>query len=157
MSSTARFHYAAVGEARFVDEYRERLRAALREDPWRYARNIVNRALAVSVRHPDQGARNSPAKLMARRVIYVVPVLGLLLTFLLRKQRTSLALGLSVLWASYLAPYVGVAFYLRYLVPLTPCLMLLAFLGFEQLACAVSKQTATPRASELQDDIVGPS
>jgi hypothetical protein len=133
VSSRFRFQYATLGEQAFIHEYEQKFWSALSQEPGRYVRNVFNRALAVTVAHPDQGAYDPPSKMVVRHIVYTLPFLGLVLGLALRGRQLPFLSRLCAFWAAYLAPYVFVAFYLRYLVPLTPCLMLMAFLGADQL------------------------
>lgn len=144
VSSRVRFQYAALGEMRFTDEYEQKFRLALEKEPARYVHNVVNRLLAVTVIHPDQGSYDPPPKMVVRRLVYPLPFLGLALGLLLRGPWRLFLVRLATLWGAFMAPYVLVAFYLRYLMPMTPCLMLMAFLGADQLASRIAGRGWVP-------------
>jgi hypothetical protein len=138
-SSVVRFRYSQLGEIAFIDEHKQKFAAALKADPWRYLRNIYSRALAITLVPPD-GTEDTPAKLAMRRWIYPLPILGLLFGLALRGRRFATLLSVGVFAASYLLPYTLVAFYLRYIVSVVPCLIFLSYLGADQAAFAVARR-----------------
>jgi hypothetical protein len=143
-SSVARFHYASVGEMTFIDEHALEFWRALRADPARYLRNVYERVLAVTVQHPDAGAYDPPWKMVIRRIVYPLPIASFILGMLAPVPRRKLLVNAAVPCAAYLVPYVLVAFYLRYWVPLTPALVFILFVGADRSMHALSQRSVLP-------------
>jgi hypothetical protein len=141
-----RFVYARDGERRFIERYRSLAARALREKPDELIERIVNRLLACTLAYlpesEDQAAISSSdagvvAALMdegnQQRMMFRLPFLLLLCAFWLPGQHRQVLLTAALLYGSFLLPYVLVAFYERYFFPLTPVLVLITFLGADQL------------------------
>jgi hypothetical protein len=152
-SSIARFRYARVGEMAFIDDYARNFWLALKADPGRYLRNVYERALAVTLVHPDQGTFDPPLKMQLRRLVYPVPFLALVVGILAGGRHRRFLIAVAVPWVAYLVPYVLVAFYLRYLLPLTAALMLVSFLCSDQLVQAASHWLAVKRGRASETSV----
>jgi hypothetical protein len=141
-SPLQRFEYARLGEAAFINAQRDAFLAELARDPWRYVRNVLNRARAIALWYtPNRWDTAPPLKLALQRFVYVLPLLGLVAYGMLGVCATSVML-LAVFWALYFVPYVLVAFYTRYFLPMTPILVLFAFLGADRTAYAIRRRRA---------------
>jgi hypothetical protein len=148
-SKKARAEYAELGEMRYVAQHKAQFLDGLAADPARYARAVLHRLLAVTVRYvPSKTAFEKPLKAAVQRVVYALPFAALLSLVWFRGRARPYALGLAAFAGVYLVPYVVVAFYLRYMMPLTPVLLLITFTGIDQAAAALaSGAPRTPRRS----------
>jgi hypothetical protein len=127
--------YRSQGEAAFLDHYRAELAAAVRADPWALARGAGQRLLAATLVYRPYRPLTEGEHPPLRTLLHPLPLVGLGLLFWRRRARLPSALQLALLlWAVALAPYVLAAFYVRYLLPLTPVLVLFAFLGADAVA-----------------------
>lgn len=135
VSVSSRFEYSRLGEIAYIDKHRNEFLKLLLSDPGRYLRSTAKRLAAVTVLHvPAKDAVESGTKRVMQQLIYMLPALGLLGALWVRGPNSSTVRLLGVFWAAYLVPYIFVAFYMRYMMPLTPVLVFLAFLGMDALA-----------------------
>lgn len=130
-----RFPYQELGEMAFMDRYREAFARDFAQAPGLYVRKARARLLAATLVHrPYRPEVTGPHPLLPTAV-HVLPVAGLLLAALFREERARAALGVAaVAYGSYLLPYVAVAFYSRYLLPLSAILVLFVFWGADAVA-----------------------
>jgi CHASE2 domain-containing sensor protein len=76
-----------------------------------------------------------------RTALHPLPFLGLVVLLVAWRGRPPEPIAATLaLYAAALAPYVLAAYYLRYLLPLTPALVLFAFLGADALAAAALRE-----------------
>jgi hypothetical protein len=114
-----RARYRQIGEMAYLDEYRARSFDAIRRDPVGYLVRVKNRLLAATVffysYFPDVAGR----RLSLRSLIYPLPFIGLVLVLMTLgpapDRRVLIAL---LVYVTYLTPYVLVAYYRRYAMPL---------------------------------------
>jgi 4-amino-4-deoxy-L-arabinose transferase-like glycosyltransferase len=136
-SVMTRYDYAQRGEMAFIAQHEDLFLGSLRRDPKRYARAVFNRLLAVTVEYvPSKNAQETKTQSIFRRIIYPLPFLMLVACVSLRGSGRRFVSGMGILFALYLLPYVFVAFYLRYMMPLTPLLILFTFIGLDRIAAA---------------------
>jgi hypothetical protein len=160
-----RFHYAKLGEARYLDERKRKFVSAFGRDPARLARNVLHRTTAILGRYIPLGWEAGDPWLFVRRILAPLPGLALAASIIARIARRRLPHARSeqtqtttrLLWAwglmcaSYLLPYALVAFYVRYLLPLVPVLVLFVFFGADDLAAALrAKREFTAREGDKE-------
>lgn len=142
-SPAARNEYARLGETRFLARYREKLVASLRRDPGQYFRHVANRAIAATLREVPFVPEQLDGTRRFERILYPLPLLGLLFALCLRGRRDRFLLAAACLYALYLLPYVSIAFYIRYFLVLTPILVLFVFLGFDAIGLLLERRRAS--------------
>jgi hypothetical protein len=137
------------GERAFAAHYRTELARALRAEPAVFVRKALNRLVAATLvprayRPELEGARPWLATLLQP-----LPLFGLALTLALRSGPRDPLLGHALwLYAGVILPYALLAYYVRYLLPLTPILALFAYWGADAFAAARSQAPpAGPRGS----------
>ncbi|MBN1606915.1 MAG: hypothetical protein JW940_09805 [Polyangiaceae bacterium] len=132
-----RFVYAQMGETAYVAHYGEAFRSFLKQHPGQFVRKVANRAWAAMVRcvpmDVGQGTTRELVEDTVRSVVYPLPALMLLVALCLRGPHRSTLSILGVFYLVYLASYVPVAFYVRFLLPFAPVLVLFVFLGLDQI------------------------
>jgi hypothetical protein len=144
VSPSARLEYARLGEIAFVDRYRRQFIAEVKTHPGRLIRVIGNRLLATTVWYPIVDPRSeTPEELPLRRLIYMLPFVTLLLSQTFRGSHSQILSVLGAIVVAYLLPYVFVGFYVRYLLPLTPPLVLLFFLACDRIAESLAVRLGT--------------
>jgi hypothetical protein len=132
-----RYDYARRGEMAFIAQHKDMFLESLRRDPKRYVRAVINRLLAVTVNYvPSKNMQDPEPQSIFQRIIYPLPFLMLLVCVSLRGSARRFVSGMGILFALYLLPYVFVAFYLRYMMPMTPLLILFTFIGLDRIAAA---------------------
>jgi hypothetical protein len=130
-----RFEYTRLGEVGFVASGMQRFREALASDPAAYLRRVGNRWLAATVLYaPSERELDGPGVRVVQRLIFALPLLLLSSAVWLRSRHRPLLLVCGAFLALALAPYVIIAFYSRYVVPLTPVLIVIAFLSADTWA-----------------------
>ena len=134
-SARARFAYARLGESAFLDTHKRDLGAALRDRPFEFARRAGNRLLAATLLyHPMVRDPWFSVGDVARFMLFPLPLLALVVALGMRRREDAWLLPLVLFAATYLIPYVAVAFYMRYLMPLSAVLVLLVFAAAERVA-----------------------
>jgi hypothetical protein len=147
----SRLEYARLGEVDYTGEYRKLFLRTLKQDPATLFRKIGNRVLAL-FRYPIMDERKeSKAELPIKRAIYALPFCVLLLSIWIRGPHQRLLRVLSGITLAYLLTYVLVSFSIRYLLPLTPIMILLFFLGIDQIAYRADGWRRRLPASLAQD------
>ncbi len=130
-----RFLYAKLGEAQYTSEYRKRFASAFAHRPRRFFIGVAHRALAALAWSVPLGSEHQTSgELLLRQILYPLPLIGGLVGMVLKVPHRRLSSALAVCSAAYLLPYVLVAFYVRFLLPLTPILSIQVFLGCDALA-----------------------
>lgn len=130
-----RFDYALLGETAYVAKHGAKFRQALQAEPGKFLRRVGNRMLAATVvYHPLTSSHDFPVERAIKNVLYPLPFVLCLVGLWVRSPHRRLLLFLAFFCTIYLAPYVVVAFYVRYFLPLTPILVLTSFLGADALA-----------------------
>ena len=151
-----RYEYTQRGEMGFIDEHRDLFLASLQREPERYLRAVVNRLLAVTVNYvpfrttPFNNGPDESVKSVLQRTVYALPFTMMLALLALRRRAPPLVAGLALFYALYLLPYVLTAFYPRYLLPLTPVLVMFMFFGLDRLAAMGLRQA--PNRGEIPLD-----
>lgn len=135
-----RFRYAQLGELAFVAQHKRILL-----DRWNtthFIHRVFNRAVAATVLHmPMYKGADSPVVALFKLLIYPIPFLSLLLGLALAGPHRKLLRVLALAFAAYICPYVMVAFYVRYLWPMFPVLMLFICFGVDQLLLYRAKRS----------------
>jgi hypothetical protein len=136
-----RHEYVERGELGFVDEHRDMFFASLKREPKRYLRAVVNRLVAVTVKYvPFTADEETPAKVAVVRGAYPLPFLMLLVLLALRRRTPPVLTGLAIFYALYLLPYVVMAFYPRYFLPLTPILVAFVFFAIDRVVAVLLRE-----------------
>ena len=144
-SVMVRYDYSQAGEMAFVDKHRRWFFESLARDPARYLRAVANRLLAVTVRYvPSKNAIETPIKSAIQGLLYPVPFLMFLACVSARGPTRAFVGAMGIFCGVYLSTYVLVAFYLRYMMPLTPTLVLVVFLGADRIATTLATTTSLP-------------
>jgi len=138
--------YRREGELAFAAHYRAKLAAALRERPAEFARKALQRLVAATLVHRPYRPALEGAHPLLGTLLLPLPLVGIAAALGLARGPRPPLLGFALcLYASALAPYALLAFYLRYLLPLTPLLALFVFWGADALATA--RRSGGPPAS----------
>jgi hypothetical protein len=117
--------YRVLGEMGFIDSYREKIHAALIDRPAEIPVRSFHRLLAATFIYRPYRPAHEGAHPVFASLIHPLPALGaVLLLSLRRRQRPLLQNAVLLAIAMYLPPYILVAFYARYLLPLSPLLVL---------------------------------
>jgi len=148
-SENMRFEYQQLGEIAFVDSYGKRFRKQLAVHPQGILRRVLNRALAATVNYiPLSDKMDPPLQSFILHVVYALPFLIFVSTIWLGGPHQLLLRTLGVFWLAYLLPFVTVAFYARYFLPLTTLLTVTSALGIDRLCCRWSQlRSPVPSAS----------
>jgi hypothetical protein len=136
-----RFEYTKLGEIEFVRMHGERFLNLLQADPKPFFRRVGNRLLAATVHYvPLSDTENGPTQTWLKRIVYPLPFLLFAIAVWVRGGHQQALLVLGALVGVYLAGYVVAAFYIRYLLPMTPALCLTAYLSLDQLLLAWARR-----------------
>jgi hypothetical protein len=145
LSPAERFEYDRLGEIEFIASNEQRALEALSIEPASYLRRVGRRFLAAILLYaPAERELNGPFVLWLQRLVYCMPLLFGLSAFCRRSPQRPWLGALGLLVALTLAPYVMIAFYSRYVFPLTPLLIVLWFVGLDLW---VARFARAPRAS----------
>ncbi len=126
--------YQREGEVAFLDAYRARFLAAAREHPEALASGALQRLLAATLVYRPYRPASEGLHPPLASFVHAMPALGLLFLLALRGRRLDpIQRTTALFYAAYLAPYALSAFYVRYLLPLTPALALLWFWGVDAI------------------------
>ncbi|MFZ5892342.1 MAG: hypothetical protein ACOY0T_14885 [Myxococcota bacterium] len=140
-SLKVRFEYQKLGEIGFIARHGARFRNQLAANPAGFLRRIANRAVAATVRYVPISERMDPP--FERRLIdllYPIPFVCMLLSLWMNGPQRALLRVLSFFWCCYLLPYVVVAFYVRYYLPLTPLMVTSIGLTIDQCAALYAQR-----------------
>jgi len=149
-NAALRFEYAELGELAYIDRYGERFRQWIQDDPRPFLRKAGHRLLAATVKYvPLSDSQHGPFHAWLSRLVYPIPCLLFIAGALAPGKRRRLLLALGLLATAYLVPYVIAAFYIRYLLPLTPVLCLSVYLALDGLYVAWA-QRKQPRQADLR-------
>jgi hypothetical protein len=119
IAGTERSRYRELGEMTYLDEYRVRSLEVIRNDPVGYLARVKNRLLAATLVYHSFFGEEGKRQVLVRSVIYPLPFLGLAAVVLTRGwARDHLVVIALVIYVTYLMPYVLVAYYRRYAMPL---------------------------------------
>jgi len=149
------FLYERVGEIQYTELFRTKFLDALGRDPGAYAQKVANRLLAATLLYSPYRAYVEGDRPLLKTLIHALPFLGLITVWLVGAEpmKAPVALG-TLIYLCYLGPYVGVAFYNRYFLPLTPLLVLFWFWGLDALLASLKKSSvAAPVPSSVPPEM----
>jgi len=157
-SENMRFEYQQLGEIAFVDSYGKRFRKQLALHPQGILRRVLNRALAATVNYiPLSDKMDPPLQSFVLHVVYALPFLIFVSTIWLGGPHQLLLRTLGVFWLAYLLPFVTVAFYARYFLPLTTLLTVTSALGIDRLCCRWSQLRSPAPSTSGPSELVSPN
>jgi hypothetical protein len=114
-----RIRYRELGEMAYLDEYRARSLELIRRDPSGYLARVKNRLLAATLVYRSFTGDEGNRRVIVRSLILPLPLLGLVMVLVTRGwTRDRLMIIAPVVYVTYLTPYILVAYYRRYAVPL---------------------------------------
>jgi hypothetical protein len=116
---TERSRYRSLGEMAYLDEYRARSLEAIRRDPSGFLERVRNRLLAATLVYHSFTGDEGKRRVFLRALILPLPFLGLVVVLVTRAwSRSHLMIIAMIAYPVYLMPYVIVAYYRRYAMPL---------------------------------------
>ena len=142
-SGAQRTEYVAKGELQFIDARWPAVRDSVKETPQELLARIGNRLLAACLWYtPSNHEQQQPAWLInAKRVAFALPFVCALLVVLTRERPLAKQVLASIwIYGVFLFPYVVVAYYERYSVPLMGVKMLLLVHGTDTILDAIGKR-----------------
>ena len=133
-----RFEFTRTGEQRYIGEHGQLFSGWAEEHPRELASKIWNRLTAALVRYvplwPIVAGSLDDRWASFAQVLLPIPTLLVLAGLFFRRGEHARALRLfGVFFAIYLSGYVLFAYYMRFLLPLTPLLLLMASWGLDHL------------------------
>jgi hypothetical protein len=148
VAGTERARYAKLGEMAYLDEYRTKAVEELRRNPVGYLMRVKNRLLAATLVY-DSGRVNEPnRRALVRSLLHPLPILGFAAMVLsglwLRDPLARIAV---VVFLTYLTPYVLVAYYRRYAIPLIGLQVMFEIWGLDAIRAIVIRQRGRNVAS----------
>jgi hypothetical protein len=138
-ASAERFVYAKEGEIQYVGQFRTAFWKALPARFPEYARKVLNRLLAETVAYPRLYEHDRGLRLLVTRIVYALPFVCTLLALGIGSRHRAFVLACAVFATAYLLPYALIGFYVRYLLPLTPVLIVMCFCGLDSVASALGR------------------
>jgi len=122
--------YLKLGEGKFMDRYKEKFIKQFRQNPYRYFQHTLNRlSAAFLVYHPYHKYERA---LFIKSLLQLFSFVCFLLTVLSLRRSASVYLTCGALiYVVYLLPYIFVAYYFRYALPVTPLRVLFCFWGVD--------------------------
>lgn len=128
--------YTQVDEVTFMKRYKEKLKSALKKDPWRYIKNIKNRFIAIFFDLPYyyDFVEHGFIKRLIDRLIYFCPTIGIFFILFRQKQlgfnspERLVAVSFVI---TYLLFYTFTSYYFRYQLPLLTFKIMLIYWGIE--------------------------
>ena len=137
----SRNSYRELGEMQFLDTYREKFSAALKQDPYRYLRNIWNRLLAALIVYYPYHTYEGHS-ILFNRVLHPLPFIFLLLLLCgYRHGLSDYAKIAMLMYAIYLVPYILISYYTRYGITMTLTKLLFCAWGIDYVLRAVEKRS----------------
>jgi energy-converting hydrogenase Eha subunit A len=123
-----------------------------------YLVRVKNRLLAATVVYYPFFDNEGPRQQVVRSLIYTLPIVGLVVVVVTRRwARDHLALIAIVIFVIYLTPYVLVAYYRRYAVPLAGLQAMFEIWGLDSIRAFVihrrredDEQLSTGVADEIR-------
>lgn len=128
----SRFEYAKLGEVEFNRVGSQLFKKHYRARPSEFWRRVRNRMRAALLVHQPLLQHYGPWTRLLKDTLYASPIVLLGCALALGPRRRLVA-ELSLIWTVYIAPYILVAFYIRYALPLLPLLVVISVLGLETL------------------------
>jgi hypothetical protein len=141
-NARTRFEYANLGEVGFDEHYRQLMSDFMKRHRGVVFQKVANRAIAAAVYYRSIAQDETGRMLYFTRAVYVLPLLSFVLLALFSKRHRKLADACCLFCATYLAPYVAVAFYVRYWLALTPIFILVVFLAIDTVAERLRRSTS---------------
>lgn len=136
-SGEERIRYKELGEIRYLDEYRSKAMRALSGDPVGYLARVGSRLLAATVIYFPFQADESGVGLWLSYAIHPLPFYGLMAMIFLGQWRSDRRKVVAVIsYVTYLFPYMMVAYYERYSVPLIGLQAMFCCWGWEAILSA---------------------
>jgi hypothetical protein len=137
--------YRKLGEGKFLEIYEKKFITEIKRNPSPYFHNTINRFLAAFlVYHPYQKYERV---IILKSFLHTFPFVCLLLIMLTMRRGTSIYITYGILiYILYLLPYVCVAYYFRYALPITPLKVLFCFWGVDLIASRVSQNRKAPNS-----------
>jgi len=135
--------YAQAGELSYIAERQQIAHRWISKNPLEFAKRIVNRAYTATVGFvPIMLEQRTWATARVQRIVHPLPFLLLAASVWIRGPARRLLRVCGVFYVVYLTGYIAVAYYDRFLLPLTPMLMLFIVLGADQLVWRVRQRLA---------------
>ena len=129
-----RSRYKNLGEMAYLDEYRARSIELIRHDPIGYLAKVKNRLLAATLVYQPFRRGEGNRQLLVRCALYPLPFFGLLAIVATRRWAGDpVVLIALVAYVTYLIPYVLVAYYRRYAIPLLGLQIMFEIWGLDSL------------------------
>ena len=133
--------YRKLGEMKFLDTYQGKFSTALKQDPYRYLRNIWNRLLAALIVYYPYDAYEGHS-ILFNRLLHPLPFICLVLLLCVNRHGLSDYAKIAMLmYAIYLIPYILISYYTRYGIPMTLIKLLFCAWGIDQVLHALGKRT----------------
>jgi hypothetical protein len=149
-----RSRYRAIGEMAYLDEYRARSFEAVRKNPLGYLTRVRNRLLAATLVFQSFFSNEGKTRASIRSMIYPLPFIGLALLLMMRGwARNRVVVIALVVYVTYLTPYVLVAYYRRYGLPVVGLQVMFEIWGLD--AVHRSLQRLSPAISSRRPSLVG--
>jgi hypothetical protein len=148
VAGTERARYAKLGEMAYLDEYRTKTLEQLRRNPAGYLMRVKNRLLAATLVYYSGTVGEGNRRALVRSLLHPLPFLGLAAMVLsglwLRDPLARIAV---VVFLTYLTPYVLVAYYRRYAIPLIGLQVMFEIWGLDAIRAIVIRQRGRNVAS----------
>jgi hypothetical protein len=147
-SPTARFEYARSGETAFLEGCRREFFATVRRSPGLFLRKVVNRLEGATVFYTsmDKNPRLTLGEVI-RRLVYPLPLIAFFFVLWRAGPHARFYRSLGLFAAIYLMPYVLVAFYPRYVMPLAGAAVLFVYAGADELTVWRQRRRSWSRAA----------
>ncbi len=135
-----RAEYASLGEVNFVKEKGDKFFDEALGEPVPYFRRVFNRLRAVTLEyHPGFVGEDRSPLYSVKRFVHALPTWAVLCGLLFGARRHGRVIVAFLAFGGLaLLPYVMVAFYMRYLIPLAPVLVLLVFCSTDRVVAATA-------------------
>jgi hypothetical protein len=128
-----RFDFCRSGESEYIARHQAKFLQSVRQKPQAILRRVAQRALAATLWYAPNLEASQHAWL--KRLLFALPVPLVCAALVLRRHPHRRALSaLGLFWGLYLLPYVLIAFYSRYVMPLAPLLIIASFLALDGFA-----------------------
>lgn len=132
-SGPQRVQYISQGEMAFLDSFTPVIAEKIRTDPWSVVERIVNRWGAACLWYEPffTQVKVPQGVLFAKRIVYALPFVGLLLILLSNREQNRHELAAVGVYVLYLFPYILISYYERYGAPLltVKCVLIVAGLS----------------------------
>ena len=106
----------------------------LAEDPQRYVKNVLRRALAATVRYvPSYTEADGDAERLCKRLVLPAFFLAALLSQIVAGPNRGTLRILGVVWLAFVLPYVAIGLHIRHVLPISLVLVVMAYMGIDTL------------------------